>query len=355
MNNCSVFYVPMLPIEARYTGMLLDIWEKQEGVTVISGYRHTAHVPLQGNFENPFSASAWALEQCFVINQMLQEIQTRKLSVDKFIFIFADIYHPAIRTIRWCEHTLPCSIRIGAMNNASYTDPYDMTRNMREEWASADELSVMAACDVIFAGSTAWQHRLQDSLPFLAEQIVCTGYPFSATWTYSASGVGEKVRKVPYANGDYWAWPHRVCQSKGWDELCYAAAHCPEENFLVLSGSENKVVGLPRNVKLENSLSKGDYLAILANAKGFLSTARQETWGYALHEALLFGVPVVVPFRASYASAEFDFLPVRYHSGQVLCSALRMPPKPCEVPAEYWAKLADVPARMISLVEATFD
>lgn len=256
-------------------------------------------------------------------------------------FLFADILYPGLPMVRLLAEAQGLQIRIGAINHAGRADPTDMV-NQFGTWMDATEKAWHEVCDVVFVGSNF--HR-QQVLTYLGDtvenqrKVVTTGQPFSHYWTYDCL---YEARDYHPGEG-YVVWAHRVCKEKGFDELIEIALEAPSLEFRILSGTDLNFSScdLPSNVKPFPRLSKSEYLQQVSNARLWLATGHQETFGYSLHEALALGVRVVAPNRACYP----EFLPIEclYNTLEQAIQLVLEPPPRTLISSERWMYLSQVP------------
>jgi len=214
---------------------------------------------------------------------------------DGDIFLVGDIFFPGIEMIRYMAELQDIRIKIYGFNYAGRADPDDYVQKLGI-WADLSEQGYHAVCDMVFVGSS--YHARQVKEHFGIPNVKKTGLVWDTEIVSSYVKPGQP-------KGNYMIWPHRLCPEKGVAEFLQYARSTTYDIIITSSGYKKawpveRYGPLPKNVSYISGLSKHKYYGIMAGAKRYLSTARQETFGYTLHEAMLYGCQIVAPNRVCY-------------------------------------------------------
>lgn len=234
------------------------------------------------------------------------EFKTRQLNMiandfaagnirDGDVFLVGDIFFPGIEMIRYMAELQDIRIKIYGFNYAGRADMNDFVQKLGK-WADMSEKGYHEVCDMVFVGSD--YHARQVKEYFGIDNVKKTGL------IWDTEIVANYV-KPGQPKGKYMIWPHRLCSEKGIDDFLQYARSTAYDIIVTSSGNQKAWPGqlygaLPKNVTYISGLSKNNYYRIMAGAERYLSTARQETFGYTLHEAMFFGCQIVAPYRACY-------------------------------------------------------
>ena len=301
-----IWFLPIERIEARYTGMMNDALSPLcDFVLDPGGGPREIKV---GQFLDVAGTISYKSEQMALVARSFE----RGAVQNGDVFLVGDMFYPGIEAIRYMAELSGIDIRIAGFNYAGRADPTDFVQKLGP-WADTCERGYHEALDRIFVGSKFHQGQVKSK--FGVDSLV-TGYIWDVDWVARVHAPGTHEKE------DYVIWPHRLCKEKGVDELFFLANQCPDIDFLVTtSGSpqHHPVLDLP-NVHYSSKLSKADYYAAMDAARWYISTARQETFGYTLQEAIVYGCNILVPARACYP----EMVPWNnlYRSAQELIDAL---------------------------------
>lgn len=290
-------YLALEELEQRYTWMMNR-----------SIIKHLQKLPVSFMYYYPFSQDY----KTIVVGEFLDvnktcEFKARQLGMiaaefaakeikDGDIFLVGDIFFPGIEMIRYMAELQDISVKIYGFNYAGRADENDFVQKLGT-WADVSEKGYHAICDKVFVGS--YYHARQVREHFGIDNVKVTGL------IWDTEIVGGYV-KPGQPKGNYMIWPHRLCREKGIDEFLQYARNTNYDIIITSSGRQEawpeRLYGaLPENVSYISGLSKMRYYSIMAGAKRYLSTARQETFGYTLHEAMFYGCQIVAPIRACYS------------------------------------------------------
>lgn len=297
----KLIYVPLEVIPSRYTGIALEAMKKVADIIVSPDL--SVAPPKAGQFLNFAGSCQFKAHQLVQIAQLFLDSKVQ----DGDAFLFADLWFPGLEMVRYIADSVGVEIKIGAINHAGRADPTDFI-NSFGSWADHVEHALHRCCDYIFVGSEFHRAQVLEYLAdnaYFSKKVVVTGQPIHWEYVFEMLALAGEELGDPPRNGPI-VWPHRPSEEKGIADFRQLATAAPHINFAVLSGVAlsnnyyaNSVAGLP-NVKILDNLPKHHYYWHLLNAKGWLSTAQQETFGYSLHEAMMLGIPIIAPHRACY-------------------------------------------------------
>jgi glycosyltransferase involved in cell wall biosynthesis len=292
----KIIFVPVEPLEERYSGMVFDVLSPRCNLTINpgSGYSKITN----GQFLDIAGTIRYKTEQLGIIAYMFKEGQIETGD----IFLFGDIFFPGLESVKYMAELLGIRVSIAAFNHAGRADNMDFVRNL-DKWADSSEQGWHDACDLILVGSEFHRQRVISYFRQPLHKVKNTGQPWSPEWCESVHKKGS-LPKAPYI-----IWPHRLCHEKGMDVLYRFAMETAHQIVITSCGKKDKLceqfAGM-ENVDYYFDLSKQQYYKILDQAKWYLSTARQETFGYTLQEALYYDCMIVAPNRACYN----EFVPI---------------------------------------------
>lgn len=282
-----IYFIPIEIMEQRYTKMMYDIIS--ERVDVIIYPQGFGNVRIEnGEFLDINKTCIFKAKQL----QMVAELFEQKKIKDGDIFFVADIFFFGLESIRYMSELQGIEIKIVAFNHAGRADKYDFVRKL-SGWADYSEQGYHEACDKILVGSAFHKRNVKEYFNLDENKVVVTGQVWDNSYC-------EKIhKKGTVKKEDFIIFPHRVSFEKGIDWLIQFAKTTDKKIFITTNG--NKVdIELPSNVSYLNFGTKEEYYRMLDMARWYISTARQETFGYTLREAIYYGCNIIVPNYLSY-------------------------------------------------------
>lgn len=291
-----VFYLPLEEMPARYSRMMNGaLAPLVDRVLYPEGFESVEIA--NGEFLDVSRTIQFKAAQMGMVAEMFTKGEVH----DGDCFLLADLFHPGMEAIKYMAELLNVKVRVGGFNYAGRADPTDFVQRLGQ-WADSSEQGYHYAADVIFVGSKFHRAQVMDKFNLSPCKVKVTGYVWDTDFVKAR--MARDVTRLPAQV----AWPHRPCEEKGWFELCLIAESCPHLIFVVTSSGAARALpsSLPSNVVYRYGLTKEQYYQTLQASWLFLSTAKQETFGYAMHEASVCGCAILAPRRACYA----EFLPV---------------------------------------------
>lgn len=280
-------YLPLERIEERYTPMMNDclnpffdfIYYPEMDTTTID----------KGEFLDVEKTIEFKAKQLALVAQSFQQGNVK----DGDVFFVADIFYPGIESIRYMSELQGLDVSIVGYNHAGRSDKHDFVQNLGT-WSDTGELTYLSICDIILCGSEYHRNLICSYFNINPSKVMVTGCVWDKDYAFNLYPVlNEKKDQVVF--------PHRLSDEKGLDEFLDIVNQTPDVKYVITSSNKNKRdIDLPPNVEYRYGLSKKEYYQTLSESKYYLSCAYQETFGYTLREALLYGCIPVVPDRANY-------------------------------------------------------
>lgn len=296
-----VIFVPVERLEQRYTGMVYDILAPLCDLTLESPKQPQIKKGQFLDICGTISYKSWQLNQ---IAYMFDHGDI----IPGDTFLIGDIFFPGLESIRYMAELLGIRVNIVAFNHAGRADESDFVRNLGA-WSDHSEQGWHDCCDAILVGSEYHRKRVTAYFKQPAHKVINTGMPWSAEWCNKLVP-NKKIKKDSYI-----IWPHRLCFEKGVDVLYRYALTTSRRIVITSCGKKDmqweQFAGM-ENVEYICNLDKTGYYKLLHAAEFYLSTARQETFGYTLQEAIHYGCKIIAPNAACYP--EFLDLPHLYSS-----------------------------------------
>ncbi|MDP6698769.1 MAG: glycosyltransferase [Candidatus Latescibacteria bacterium] len=289
----SLIYLPLERLEQRYTTMMYDALVPYCDLVLYPDY--AIGTIETGQFLDVNKTCAFKARQLVMVADLFAHGDI----LDGDVFLVADLFYPGIEMIRYMADLQGIEVYIAGFSYAGRADPTDFVQRLGD-WSDYSEAGYLTAADLIFVGSQA--HRCQTHVYFrkhfnldLWSRLQVTGYIWDMEWVRDVWRPGTRDKE------DFVVWPHRLCHEKGADLLVAYAEHTDKHIVVTSCGTAHPGEwGLPGNVELRFGLTKAQYYETLDRARWYLSTARQETFGYTLQEAIVYGCQVLVPNVACY-------------------------------------------------------
>lgn len=296
----TVVYVPLENLPQRYTPMANEQMAALCDSTVGDCEGGRASVISHGQFLDIVETNVFKAEQCSRISRLLGGW----IKGEKGALFFADIYHPGVTVARYIIDLMGLDIIVGGFNYAGRADPNDFLQRCGE-WCMWQDAAFNAACNTVFVGSPYHRRNVERMMAecriAAPPEVMATGYAWNPEWVnrVRAEPIKPTLDKIPRV-----IWPHRWCDEKGTDRLMAVARMMPDTEFVVTScgkvadGAEQRARA--KNVVVRDMLTKQEYYRLMNDSRFYLSTARQETFGYTLQEAILHRCVIAVPTDACY-------------------------------------------------------
>ncbi|MFY8160762.1 MAG: hypothetical protein ACOVNU_05485 [Candidatus Kapaibacteriota bacterium] len=280
----KLIIVPIETIESRYTGMWNHIMKPYADIWVYPNISFNTEIK-NGEFLDINATSLFKSKQLQFICELFKNNQISNGD----IFFIADIFFPGIETIRYMAELQDIKVKIYGFNHAGRADSNDFVQKLGK-WSDYAEQGYHSICDGIFVGSDYHKSNITRKFDYNSNNI----YPVGALWDI------EYTEAIYYNSNllnidDTVIWPHRISKEKGIDDLIYIASRVNKEFIITNSTEKINTYSLPDNVKYINGLSKKSYYEQFTRATWYLSTAKQETFGYTIQEAILFNCNIIAP------------------------------------------------------------
>ena len=313
-----IVYLPIEPLFERYTAQM-DIWVRKTfdnmNVDYITIYgERLTDVIETGSVLDAEGTNYYKFSQLMKICNMIK----KGVISDGDIIFFGDSWFPGQEAIPYMASLENIKLRIFGINWAGSSDKYDFVNKMGN-WVKWIERGWYEFYDTVFVGSRS----LRDSMirEGITNKVKVTGCPFDSKQVESVLnkrfGIGYEPPKE-----DNVVFPHRWDTEKNPMFFLRLIEEIPDAKFIVTTSrkkfvsNDEKLIQAYYRIKdkvgdkltLLVGLSKAEYYDILARSKVFFSSAYQETFGYAMMEALTFQCIPVAPNRLSYV----DYIPNRY-------------------------------------------
>lgn len=277
------------------------------------------------------------------LERLMEYFQAGEIKPGDKVFI-ADVWFPGVEMIPYVAKLLHLEpIELHGIIHAGTYDAHDFTRQAGMEYfGQYSERAWLAVFDKVYVGSQFHVDLIRQyrDVPGLSEKLVLTGLPLP---------IPELLERGKYTGWrnkkDLVVFPHRFDKEKQPEKFYELAekvcANCNAE-FKVLSPRVlgeaelqefNQFANKPGvRLSLVTGLTRNEYFQELAKAKVVFSAALQETFGYAVAEAVALGAYPVVPDRLSYKtmySPEYQYTTMEEAVEKTLTFLGR--PEPCPV------------------------
>lgn len=290
----TVHFLPIEPLAERYTEQMLG-WV--EGGLDQAGATSKTYLPPSpshietGEWLDVFGTVGFKARQLETVADAFRAREVQHGDT----FLLGDVWFPGVEGIRFMADLAAIKVRIVGWHYAGCFDPADLLATSLGRWGPAYERVLLTeVLDRIFVGSR-----------FHRDLLVGGGAPpdrvevRGLVWKPSAV---EPFRVPESERERIVVFPHRIApekQPKVFASLARRLNGYHGYRFLFSTSRPNgpdEYLGVP----VVRHATKADYYRFLARCSIFYSAARQETFGYALHEAIALGLGVVAPGRCSY-------------------------------------------------------
>lgn len=282
-NSEKIFFVPIEPLEERYTEQWYRWWktafEKNEVKFEYVDGPAIARTIETGSVLDCYGTNFYKAHQ---LAALIQRIAGGEIGDSDTIF-FADLWFPGIEALQYIRNVSGKKFKIAGILHAGTWDRHDFTyRTGMREWAKHIENGWLSFVDKVFVGSQFHKDIILKNTKWaIPSRITVTGLPFHMVDVYDSLG-GDIIAKENIV-----VFPHRLDEEKRpwlFDRLAY----------------DLRKTGWKFIKSKDVTKTKLEYYQLLAKAKVAVSFAEQETFGYAMLEALTFGCIPVVPNKLSY-------------------------------------------------------
>jgi len=273
-----IWYMPLEQYEERYTEQWYRWFNRafqNEDVhySSVEGEQITGEIE-SGSVLDVYGTNYYKMTQ---LAQLILHLQGGHVKDDDTVF-FADLWFPGIEALQYIRNVTGAKFKITGILHAGTWDKADFTyRTGMRPWAKYIEQGWLKFIDEVYVGSEYHKEIIEhyagamDTLP----PIKVTGLPFEAD---EVDRTTDKENIVVF--------PHRLDPEK------------QPEMFDKLKPVDGWEFLKTKDV----TKSKEEYYQLLGKSKIAVSFAKQETFGYAMLEALANGCYPVVINGLSYAS-----------------------------------------------------
>lgn len=284
-----IHFIPLENLEERYTVLMNTIIDNSRLVKSYYPNNWKQKQISKGEFLDIERTIEFKAKQLQMISQAFQKGQVK----NNDWFFFADIFFSGLDAVRYMAELQDIKINVASFNHAGRADETDFVQKLGS-WSDDVEKGWHEVSDIVFVGSEFHKNKVANYFNIDKNKIKVTG----CVWNNL-----EAFKTYPKLKDkqDFVIFPHRLSKEKGVLDFLQIADAMPNKKFIITSSSNKECnIELPSNVTYINNLSKRQYYMYLSEAKYYLSTAYQETFGYTLREALLYNCRVVAPNDLCY-------------------------------------------------------
>jgi glycosyltransferase involved in cell wall biosynthesis len=306
-----IYFLPIEPMESRYSKQMLD-WVEKALRELCLNYRTICNPNYKeqkiahGQFLDTTGSAIYKADQLKQVVNLFHEKQIR----DGDIFLVGDSWFPGIEVIKQLAELQGIKVTLAGWFYAGMCDPHDYYAKNLTCWADSFESMMLATFDFLCVGSEHHNRLINDHHGYTYNEKIL---PFGLAW--------ESYNLIPWVRDNdeldaiYKAknekivhFPHRLAEEKQpavFINLANKLAPQFPKWQWVISTTQTTTYNAEELgvVQLIQHKSKASYLKLVSRSAIFYSSALQETFGYALHEAIALGSAVVAPNRLSYVEA----------------------------------------------------
>lgn len=312
----KVIYLPLEPLHERYTEQMKR-WVEADLVATGTDYTTVEGDPTSDSIQN----GQWLDITSTIAYKASQIRKLAKLFEDGVIvkgdwILLGDVWFPGIESIKYMADLMlgKDSIKFAGWHYAGCYDKHDFLAKGLGEWGKRWERhAIRNILDLVVVGSHFHKKYLVEGV---GEDVASKILPYGLAWDHTEllpyhSMIKKKIVVFPHRNAPE-KQPHlfRMAAQHFW-------RHHPEWKF-VISTSGQADIAESQNVSVVKHTSKDSYYKFLAECSIFYSSALQETFGYALHEAIVLGLSIVAPNRCSYPETLQDDSRFLYNDKDVI-------------------------------------
>lgn len=279
-----IYNLPIEPYEERYTEQWIR-WIPEAFKKVSRQYTNVLGEPMTSKIEigkvlDVYGTNYFKQTQ---LARLIKIVREDKLSPSDIIFV-NDLWFPGIEALQYIRNMTKGKWKIYGILHAGTWDINDFTyKSGMCEWAYHMENGWLTFADKIFVGSEYHKNLIVNSRIFDEKKIVVTGLPFKQAEVSRFQGKKENIV----------VFPHRLDEEKRpdlFDKLKFDLKRKnPHWKFI-----KTKDV----------CKTKEDYYQLLGKAKIAVSFAEQETFGFAMLEAMSNNCRPLVPNALAYKTMD---------------------------------------------------
>jgi hypothetical protein len=281
----KVILIPIEPLEERYSIQ----WDRWITKAFHEGGLNASHVygiPTSGKINKGSFLDVVETHQ-YKVSQLeeLIKILSKYDNKEPLVLFYYDLWDPGLTTIAYIRDGLGLTNLkiVGCLHAGSY-DPNDfLAKQGMHDWAEPIEDAWFGSIvNQIYVATDFHKLLLCKTVAVHPTKVIVTGFPIYPDFVSSISTKKENII----------VFPHRLDSEKCPDQFDALHEMCREES---------EMMGWKWLKTKEECKTKAEYYDLLGRAKVAVSCSKQETWGIAMQEAVLYGCFPVVPNRLSYS------------------------------------------------------
>lgn len=296
----KVWLLPLEKYEERYTEQWYrwfpyGLKKNKIPFSIVKGKSLTSKIKT-GKVLDVYGTNFYKVTQ---LENLIILLEAGKIKDNDIIFA-TDLWYPGIEILQYIKDMTRNKVRIVGILHAGTWDKKDFTYQVgMARWGRHLERSWLEIFDKVFLGSEFHKKMILNTFKGLDKnKFVVRGIPFNYK---EAVRVRKKENIIVF--------PHRLDVEKRPDKF--------DKLKKDLKGSKWKLIKTKEVCKTKN-----DYYKLLGKSKIAVSFAEQETFGFAMLEAMANGCMPLVPNRLSYKTMDiYDGL--RYYSYKNLLERIK--------------------------------
>ena len=317
-----VINVPIEPYEIRYTAQWRRWWPKAfrelgQSAVFITPTRLRDHIE-EGSVLDAIGTNYYKARQMAVLMSLIASGDVQ----DGDVIFFHDLWFPGLEALQYVRDITGRKFKIVGILHAGTWDKEDFTaRAGMGRWASMLEESWLELVDEVYLGSEFHRQLILKNTSADPDKLITTGLPFERDELWESC---QPVWDTKRCNRV--VFPHRLDREK------------KPEWFDDLKAELGPMFPGWEFVKtMEVCETKQEFYHLLATSKIAVSMPGQETFGYAMMEAVAAGCRPVVPNAMSFGSMAL------YHGATYLPASTKESWKAAMIAAVKDAVLRDDP------------